>query len=562
MKATKRNSYPDLRRRSVEKRKKKGKTTPQSGPGFIKRFWLPLCLAMLALFMVLGTWGMMERSRCNAVRDRLPKVLDLSTKTEEFRQEVERANKEIRRVLDAGGLGQELGYKIGQLGKLYQANHYWDQAVLCYRLAMELEPENPEWPYFLAFINQERGEGESVLELLERTIELAPDYSPAILKLADIHFKTGKTDKAKAYYKRRLDFLKNDPYALLGLARIALDASQWEIARAHLNKAIESNPKFGNAHRLLASVHEHYSKIDEMQQALDRAAQCTRFHPAPDPWIEALNDLCYDVEQLLVLGSKAVTELDIEKASMFFGRAKDLDQENPKAHLALGRLCFMVGQRKQARWFFEKAIDLDRKSDEAYFQLGIILRGEGKLKEAKQMFLRALDFHPDNPNVYNNLGVTLLEQRRFEEAVKHLRQALEIYPEHINARYNLGMALWGSGKIEEALTQYYQVLQLKPEWSTAANSLAWILATDKNESIRNGNEAVRWALVACQGEARKNPDYLDTLAAAYAEASHFKKALQISQECLNLARETRDISLVKEVERRIQLYKSGKTFHE
>jgi tetratricopeptide (TPR) repeat protein len=265
---------------------------------------------------------------------------------------------------------------------------------------------------------------------------------------------------------------------------------------------------------------------------------------------------------LLVLGAKALTELNIEKALNFFTRSKDLNPENPKAHLALGRLWFMVSQSEKAAEYFRKAIELDSKSDKAYFQLGLILRSEGKLRHAERMFLKALNFHPNNPNVHNNLGVTLLEQQKFRQAIKYLKQALESYPEHNNARYNLAMSLWGLGKIPEAVEQYKQILEMKPNWATAANSLAWILATGRNEDIRNGKEAIRWAMVACKGEGRKNPEYLDTLAAAYAEAGRFEQAVRTAKKSIELARSARDENLAQEVEHRLGLYRSNKAFHE
>jgi tetratricopeptide (TPR) repeat protein len=204
---------------------------------------------------------------------------------------------------------------------------------------------------------------------------------------------------------------------------------------------------------------------------------------------------------------------------------------------------------------------VDPKSELAYFQLGLILRSEHKLRQAEQMFLKALDLDPNNPKTYNNLGVCLLEQERFQQAVGCLNKALEVDPEHIEARYNLAMSLWGLGKTEEAIGQYYHVLQLKPKWAKAANSLAWILATDRNAGIRNGDEAVQWAMVACKGEGRKNPEYLDTLAAAYAEAGHFTKALETAQRSLMIAKTIGDTELFYEVRHRLQLYKRGKAFH-
>jgi len=504
----------------------------------------------------------MEHERRDAALDRLPGKPDFSSKTELLRKEIIKRDREIRQTLNSYGLSQQFGYRCGELGKLYQANHYYDHAVPCYQLAMEYDPKDPKWPYLLAFVHQERGETKSVVPLLERAITLAPAYSPATLKLADNHFKSGRLEFSKPQYLRRLDLEPRDPYAYLGLARIALKESKWESSQDYLEKAIDFNPNFGAAHRLLATVHEHFDRTNEKQQALDRAAKSTRFRPAPDPWIDALNDQCYDIEQLLVLGAKALTELNIEKALDFFTRSKDLNPKNPKAHLALGRLFFMVSQREKATEYFRKAIELDPKSDEAFFQLGVILKSEGKLKESEEMLLKALDFLPNNPNIYNNLGVTLLEQQKFEHAVKYLKQALEIYPEHNNARYNLAMSLWGLGKIPEAVEQYKQILEMKPNWATAANSLAWILATDKNEDIRDGKEAIRWAMVACKGEGRKNPEYLDTLAAAYAEAGRFEQAVETAKKSIELARSAGDENLAQEVEHRLGLYRSKKAFHE
>ncbi len=117
------------------------------------------------------------------------------------------------------------------------------------------------------------------------------------------------------------------------------------------------------------------------------------------------------------------------------------------------------------------------------------------------MMLKALAYQPSNANVLNNLGVILLEQGRYPEATLSFEKTLDIYPEHINARYNLGMSLWASGNSKAAVAQYRQVLEMKPDWRMAANSLAWILATDRDEDVRNGDAALKWAQIAVQGQA-------------------------------------------------------------
>ena len=515
-------------------------------------FGLAVCISLLV-----------KKTNREAVLSRLPDIPALAEKAEVLRQKLIDSDQIARRTVWEGKPYEQFGRKAGELGRLYQANHFYDQAIPCYRLAIELDPEEPLWSYLLASVYQQRGQNESVRVLLERMLNLAPDYSPALLKLADSYFKTGNKDQAKAYYSLRLTLLPGDPYVLLGLARIALAKSQWDEAQGYLERAIESDPGFGDAHRLLSTVHKHFCRTREAQESLEAAGRCTRFRPAPDPWVDALEELCYDTEQLLVLGAKAITELKIKKAlDKYFHRAMKLDPRNPKVHLAVGKARLMVGQLGLARDSFRNTLDLDPENGEAHFYLGLIMRNKGKLFAAENMFLRALEFQSNNPNVYNNLGLCLMEQHKYEGAIKYFRQALEIYPEHLEALYNLGLALWASGDSVAAVKQYKRVLQIKPDWTTPANSLAWILATDVNESIRNGDEAVHWARLACKGEGRENPEYLDTVAAAYAEAGNFEQAVQTAQRALSLARAGGDISLIKDLEYRLHLYRSGKAFRE
>jgi dsDNA-binding SOS-regulon protein len=60
------------------------------------------------------------------------------------------------------------------------------------------------------------------------------------------------------------------------------------------------------------------------------------------------------------------------------------------------------------------------------------------------------------------------------------------------------------------------------------------LATSGNSSIRDGADAVKFAEKAVAATNRKGPDILDTLAAAYAEAGQFDKAVAAQQEAMGL----------------------------
>lgn len=56
------------------------------------------------------------------------------------------------------------------------------------------------------------------------------------------------------------------------------------------------------------------------------------------------------------------------------------------------------------------------------------------------------------------------------------------------------------------------------------NNLAWLLATCPDAQVRDGPEAIRLAQRACEGDAWRSSAYIDTLAAAHAEAGNFAEA--------------------------------------
>jgi membrane associated rhomboid family serine protease len=59
----------------------------------------------------------------------------------------------------------------------------------------------------------------------------------------------------------------------------------------------------------------------------------------------------------------------------------------------------------------------------------------------------------------------------------------------------------------------------------AMNYLAWTLATNRDDNLRNGAEAVQWAEAACREDNWKTAGYIDTLAAAYAEVERWDMAV-------------------------------------
>ena len=95
-----------------------------------------------------------------------------------------------------------------------------------------------------------------------------------------------------------------------------------------------------------------------------------------------------------------------------------------------------------------------------------------------------------------------------------------------------------------------------------ANNLAWLYATHPRAEFRNAAEALTLATRICELTNYEAPAYLDTLAAAQAEAGRFSEAIDSITKAIRLANGTGQHALATKLKNRIHLYRSNKPFRE
>jgi hypothetical protein len=93
------------------------------------------------------------------------------------------------------------------------------------------------------------------------------------------------------------------------------------------------------------------------------------------------------------------------------------------------------------------------------------------------------------------------------------------------------------------------------------NDLAWIRATEQDPQVRNGAQAVSMAERACQVTAFQEPQFLGTLAAAYAEVGRFSDAVKMAEQAKNLAAAQGKEVIVQRNQQLLELYRAGKPYH-
>ena len=114
------------------------------------------------------------------------------------------------------------------------------------------------------------------------------------------------------------------------------------------------------------------------------------------------------------------------------------------------------------------------------------------------------------------------------------------------------------GRYSEALDSVNSGLDSSPESSLLHNNKAWLLATCPDDTVRDGELAVEHATKACELTSWRNAYYVDTLAAAYAEAGDFESAVKWQEDAIRLGGGTYS----EDFRKRLRLFQAGKAYRE
>jgi tetratricopeptide (TPR) repeat protein len=131
---------------------------------------------------------------------------------------------------------------------------------------------------------------------------------------------------------------------------------------------------------------------------------------------------------------------------------------------------------------------------------------------------------------------------------------VRIQPDSPDAHNSLAVALWQMGNVQNAIGQWNIALQIMPDYPEAANGLAFVLATVDSSEGGNPSRAVGLARRACDLTNRQVPDYLDTLAIAYAAAGRIDDAIAADEQAMQVAQATGQTQVLASIQAHLQAF--------
>lgn len=203
-----------------------------------------------------------------------------------------------------------------------------------------------------------------------------------------------------------------------------------------------------------------------------------------------------------------------------------------------------------------------------------IALAENRIADAINDAQMLSDRSPTNPFHRLRLASLFTMDNRPRKAIDVLSELLQTDPENVAALRSRGDALLSVGDHQKAIEDYESAIKSvgqieidtadefqKQEAAGIYNNLSWVLATSPNDKVRNGARSLELAEKAAALSNYEAPHILSTLAAAFAEAGNFEKAVEWSEKAVELGDEENHEQL-EQLELELESYRKGEAWRE
>lgn len=322
-----------------------------------------------------------------------------------------------------------------QAGIAAEKQQQFEQAIVEFRKATELDPTYPDAFISLGQANIESGNYGAAIAPLKRAVELNGDSVPAHQLLGYSLLAQGYAAEAIPHLERAHDT------AAIGIAQI--QTGQLTDAVTNLQAALAAHPNDTDLLYYLGRASGLLSKqmIDTL---LAGAPDSARAHQAM-------------AENYFVLRRMPDAEGE-------FKQALKIRPHLPEAHLELGEVYAGAFQWPKAEEEFREQTKLQPGNAEAFYRLGDAMLQQGKAHEARQELIRADKLQPDMPETLYALGKAASLEGDSVAAEKAWTRLLSIEKESplaAQAHFGLANLYRKQGKTEAAQSEMREFQRLQ-----------------------------------------------------------------------------------------------------
>ncbi len=416
---------------------------------------------------------------------------------------------------------------LGMLGMVYHSSAYYDQAGICYGLAIDRNKSDWKWNYYQGYLNIELGNSDAAIENFNQVIKKNPDIQLAWFYAGSEYKNVGNTELAEKSFDEISNFIKNAEvsskyrrdhfplatYSRFELARIYFDSGQLDKAEETLKEIIQKYYLFGPAYRLLGNVYNTKGNEELGKKFTVRANDLVLYSPPVDTLIDKLVLLSRSDLYLLkrideaersvypewtlelinhglqylpdnkYLISKAIRtylwQMQNNKATVLVDKHISMFEDNFPELNRTAMLFFRKGLYSEAIRYWEQALTIEPDNIENQQNLAKCHAASGDKEKSNEILEEIYHRNTSNPEIQAETIYTMYFFGEKEKAVDYLQQVRKKAPSNPDILKLSAEIAREKGNINDAISNYEAALKTVPEDVQSIRKLGDLLFKQK-----------------------------------------------------------------------------------
>ena len=334
------------------------------------------------------------------------------------------------------------------LVEVYSRRKQFDEAIVCHRKLIDLDPGNAVWRSWLVGTLLHINDLAAAREVAETALQHHPDNADLMHRLSEIEQKIGSLSRAIDWARHAVHIEPTSLFRHERLGFLLLEAGDRDGASEQFAACLALNPMHGGACRGLI---EHHLLREEWADAIrwhKRLIEIDPENPAWRDWLVGTMQRSGDLSAAREAAEAALAKhpghpdllnrlSEIQQrggmpadAIRSARQAAEADPSRPFRHERLGFLMLEAGDRDEAQRAFKRALEIDPNHAGAYRGMAEIHLQTDEIEEAIEPQRKLVELDPANPAWREWLIATLLRVDDLAAADAELRIALRQSPDH------------------------------------------------------------------------------------------------------------------------------------
>jgi tetratricopeptide (TPR) repeat protein len=342
---------------------------------------------------------------------------------------------------------------LQRLARIALENGKLDECDKYLRAALSKNPSDLEAKLIDAQLLLARNDTNRAEEELEEVIRTLPEAAMPRYLLGLAYMRGGNVLKAKAHVQRAVDLAPDFMPAVLLLATVNEQTGAHERAVESMFKVIGKDSGNLQAFILLSETVKTSNEIEKAEKLLERSAIFLKDNPK------------FCLAQGIVFFKKG----DLAKAEFAINEALAREPDFVDAHVLLGDCLLRTKDQDRAGQEYEKAVEFSPNASMAHIKLAEFYLKDGKPDEAKRVLLESAAKSPEFLPASFSLAKIAFMERDFDQSIRLLDTILQKNPNYVEALTLRGQVKLARYKTTEALEDLRQALKINPDSEDALN---------------------------------------------------------------------------------------------